>query len=95
MLCVPAVSEAVEHFAVRTLPLPASATAKQPAMELAPSLNVTGPVGEVAVTVAVNVTFVPSVEGVSDVANVVVLGIPFTTCERPLLVEPALVPSPL
>ena len=92
MLCVPAVRLAVEYCAVRTLRRPASVTK---AIELAPSLKVTTPVGKVPVTVAVNVTFVPTVDGVSEVASVVVVGNPFTVCETALLVEPAFAPSPL
>src|SRR5215470_656491 len=87
MLCVPAVSVVVAHWAVRLLPLPVSATAEQPPIELAPSLKFTVPVGEVPVTVAVKVTFVPTVDGFSEVPSVVVLATPFTTCESALLVD--------
>jgi hypothetical protein len=59
-LCVPAARAAVAQVAVRALPLPASATAAQPAIDVAPSLKLTVPVGAVPVTVAVNVTLVPS-----------------------------------
>jgi hypothetical protein len=45
MLWVPAASAAVGHAAVRALPLPASATAAQPAIDVAPSLKLTVPVG--------------------------------------------------
>ena len=50
MLCVPAVSADVEQVAVRVLPLPASATAAQPAIDAAPSLKLTVPVGAEPVT---------------------------------------------
>ena len=56
MLWVPAVRAEVEHAAVRVLPLPVSATAEQPAIDVPPSLKLTLPVGAAPVTVAVNVT---------------------------------------
>src|SRR6478736_5574760 len=56
-------SAAVLHAAVLLLPLPASATALQPLIEFAPSLKLTLPVGLLPVTVAVNVTLVPTVDG--------------------------------
>ena len=62
----------VQHVAVRVLPLPASATAAQPAIDVAPSLKLTVPVGAVPVTVAVNVTLAPDVDGFSELASVVV-----------------------
>src|SRR5215468_479079 len=96
MLCVPAVSEVVAHCAVRLLPLPVSATAEQPPIELAPSLKFTAPVGEVPVTVAVKVTFAPTVDGFSEVPSVVVVAdAPFTTCNSAALVDPLLPGSPL
>src|SRR5215470_3365052 len=96
MLCVPAVSVVVAHWAVRLLPLPVSVTAEQPPIELAPSLKFTAPVGEVPVTVAVKVTFVPTVDGFSDVPRVVVVAVvPFTTCDKAALVEALFPESPL
>src|SRR5215467_9141941 len=95
MLCVPAVRALVAHWAVRTLPLPARATAEQPLTELAPSWKFTVPVGAVALTVAVNVTLVPAVDGVSDVARLVVLVALLTTWDSTLLVEPLFAASPL
>src|ERR1051326_1757084 len=74
MLCVPTARLLVLHVAVFVLPLPLSATALQPVRELPPSVKFTLPVGVVPVTVAVKVTFVPTVAGVDDVASVVVLG---------------------
>ena len=60
MLCVAAVSALVLHAAVLLLPLPASAMALQPLIELAPSLKLTLPVGLLPTTVAVNVTLAPA-----------------------------------
>jgi len=85
----------VVHFAVRLLPDPASATAEQPPIELAPSWKFTVPVGALPPTVAVKVTLAPTVEGVSDVASAVVLVAGLTTCDSAELVEPALLASPL
>ena len=83
------------HCAVRTLPLPVTATAEQAEIDVAPSLKFAVPVGDVPVTVAVNVTVVPAVEGVNEVAMPVVLVALFTTCDRALLVEPLFDASPL
>ena len=96
MLWVPAASAAVAQVAVRTLPLPASATAAQPASDVAPSLKFMVPVGAVPVTVAVNVTLVPATDGVSDVVTVVdVATAPeLTTCDNTLLVDATLPASP-
>src|SRR5690348_14506064 len=74
MLCVPALSAAVTHLAVRLLPLPASAMALQPEIELPPSLKLTVPVGLLPVTVAVKVTLAPAVEGFAALVSVVVVG---------------------
>src|SRR5215475_8966414 len=76
MLCVAAARLVVLHAALRVLPLPVSATAEQPLMELAPSLKFTVPVGEVPVTVAVKVTFVPIVDGLVELPSVVVVAPP-------------------
>ena len=92
---MPAVSALVAHCAVRVLPLPARATAEQPLIELAPSLKLTVPVGPVPLTVAVKVTLVPTVDGVSEVARLVVLVALFTTCDTALLVEALFDPLPL
>src|SRR5215472_10528800 len=75
MLCEPTARVLVAHCAVRTLPLPVTATAEQPAIEFAPSSKFTVPVGDVAVIVAVKVTFAPAVEGLSELASVVVLAV--------------------
>ena len=74
MLCVAAVSVLVLHAAVLLLPLPTNATAEQPLIELAPSLKLTLPVGLLPATVAVKVTPVPTVEGLSELTIVVVDG---------------------
>ena len=69
MLWVPAVRAEVEHVAVRVLPLPVSATAEQPAIDVPPSLKLTLPVGATPVTVAVNVTLAPTVDGLPELAR--------------------------
>ena len=94
-LCVPAASTLMANFAVRLLPDPASATAEQALIEVAPSLKFTVPAGDVPVTVAIKVTLVPAVDGVSEVASVVVFAEALTTCDSVELVEPALFASPL
>ena len=58
------------------MPLPASATALHAAIDTPPSVNMTVPVGAVPVTVAVNVTLAPTVDGFSELAIVVVVGAP-------------------
>ena len=97
MLCVPALKELVVQAAVRVFPAPVSATAEQPAIDVPPSLKFTLPAGAVPVTDAVNETLVPTVEGLSELASVVVLElIPwFTTCDNGPLLDPALPASPL
>src|SRR6476660_491678 len=74
MLCVPWLKVLVVHAAVRTLPLPVSATALQPTSALPPSVKATLPVGLLPVTVAVKVTPAPTVEGLSELARVVLDG---------------------
>jgi hypothetical protein len=93
MLCVAAVSALVLHAAVLLLPLPATATALQPVIELAPSLKFTLPVGLLPATVAVKVTLVPAVEGFFELTSDVVVGpgpAELTTCDSAALVEAAL-----
>jgi hypothetical protein len=87
----------VAQAAVRVLPLPPTATAAQPAIDVAPSLKLTVPVGALPLTVAVKVTFVPTVEGFAELLSAVVVAAPplLTTCEKIVLVEPLLVASPL
>ncbi len=69
MLCVAALKALVLQVAVLLLPLPVSAIALQPLMELAPSLKLTLPVGLLPATVAVNVTLVPTVDGFFELAR--------------------------
>ncbi len=96
MLCVAAVRLPVVHCAVLLLPLPVSATALQPVIELAPSLKLTLPVGLLPVTVAVNMTLVPAVDGFNELTTVAVDGpgpTELTTCDSVLL-EGTLATSP-
>src|SRR5215467_2201698 len=76
MLCVPPARLVVLHAAVRVLPLPVRATAEQPLIELAPSLKLTVPVGDVPVTVAVNVTLAPTFDGLAELVREVVVAPP-------------------
>ena len=46
-------------------------------------MKFTVPVGLVPVTVAVKVTFAPAVEGLTELASVVVVWLILTTCEDP------------
>jgi hypothetical protein len=97
MLCVAAVSALVLHAAVLLLPLPASAMALQPLIELAPSLKLTLPAGLLPVTVAVNVTLVPTVDGFFELASDVVVGTGpavLTTCDKVALFDARLLASP-
>lgn len=94
MLWVPAASVEVAQDAVRIFPLPVSVAAEQPPMDVDPSLKLTDPVGALPLTVAVNVTLAPTVEGVSEVAMPVVLPVALTVCDRVELVDAALFASP-
>ena len=51
-------------------------TAPQPATVLPASVKFTVPVGAVPVTLAVNVTLAPSVDGFAELVSVVVVGLP-------------------
>src|SRR6266542_760422 len=74
MLCVPAARLAVLHVAVFELALPAgSATAPQPVSVVPSAVKPTLPVGALPVTVAVKVTFAPTVDGLSELLSVVVV----------------------
>src|ERR1041385_2716983 len=95
MLCVPTVRLPVAQVAVRILPEAVSAIALQPAIEVPPSRKFTVPVGAVPLTVAVKVTLAPTADGVSELAIPVVLVILLMTWETAVLLEPALVTSPL
>lgn len=66
MLCVAAVRALVLQAAVLLLPLPVSAIALQPVIELPPSVKLTLPVGLLPATVAVKVTLLPKAEGLSE-----------------------------
>ena len=76
------------------LPEPPTAAAEQPAIDVGPSLKLTVPVGDTPLTVAVKVTLLPTVEGVSDVAMPVVLLAPLTVCDSAVLLEAAFPASP-
>ena|SRR5437660_1619726 len=73
MLCMPAANALDVHIAVRLLPLPANATAEQPAIDVAPSLKLSDPVGFTPVTVAVKLTLAPTLEGFAELVSVVVV----------------------
>src|SRR6202045_1583910 len=70
MLWVPAARLLVTHCAV---PLPPSPTVAQLLIGLPPSVKPTVPVGALPVTVAVKVTIAPTVDGLSELASVVVV----------------------
>ena len=95
MLCVPTLWLLVVQVALRILPEPASATVEQPAIEAAPSLKFTVPVGAKPLTVAVKVTLVPTVDGVSELPIPVVLVAMLTVWESAVLLEAAFPASPL
>jgi hypothetical protein len=82
MLCVAALRPLVLQVATFALAEPAgSVTALQPEIALPPSLNATVPVGAAPFTVAVKVTFAPTVDGLAELDNAVLLG--GGPCERP------------
>ena len=84
------------QVAVRALTVPpVKATALQPAIVEPSAVNATVPVGAVPLTVAVNVTLVPTIDGFAELASVVVLAALLTTCERVALVDALLPASPL
>ncbi len=74
MECVAAVRLLVVHAAVGALPPPESGTAEHLAIELPPSVKFTVPVGALPFTVAVKVTLWPTVDGLSELISVVVVG---------------------
>src|SRR5436190_4163496 len=74
MLCVPWLKALLLHAAVRTLPLPVSATPVQPLIALPPSVKATLPVGLVPVTMAVKVTELPTVDGFNELPSAVLEG---------------------
>ena len=72
---MPAARLLVVQAAMRVLPLPDSARPVQPESALPPSARLTLPVGLVPVTLAVRVTGVPTVDGLSELdSDVVVAG---------------------
>ena len=89
MKCVPTASVVVISDALP--PLRATVPSR-----LAPSKNCTLPVGpENGLTVAVNVTCCPNVEGSSDDVNAVAVLAGFTVCVSEEAMRPAKVASPL
>ena len=74
MLWAPAARPAVEQAAVPVLPLPMRATAPQPVIDVPPSVKFTVPAGALPVTVAVNATLAPTLDGLSELTSVVVVG---------------------
>ena len=86
------------HSAVGLLPPPPSACVAQPAIELAPSLKLTVPVGAIPVTVAVKVTGVPAAAMGCELTTIVVVATappPLTACVSGGLVDAWLPGSPL
>src|SRR6266567_2302871 len=96
MLCVPAAKVLLLQVAVFEFALPVgSATAPQPLSVVPSAVKATLPVGALAVTVALNVTLAPAVDGLSELARLAVLVVRLlTTCESAALVEPLLAASP-
>src|SRR6266446_10870415 len=96
MLCVPTERLLVLQTAVLLLPEPVSATALHPASGAPPSAaKLTLPVGFVPATVAVNVTVVPTIAGLAELATiVVVVATAVMTCDSGELLEAALAASP-
>ena len=95
MLGLPAARLLVAQAAVRVLPVPASATAPQPEIEVPPLVKFNVPIGLLPVTVAVNVTLAPTVDGLAELASVVVLAAVLTICDSVALVDVLLEASPL
>jgi hypothetical protein len=96
MLRVPTAKVEVEQVAVRVLPPPVRATAPHPVIVVPLLVKLTLPVGATPVTVAVNVTLAPAVDGLSELVRVVVVGTgaTLTTCDNVLLVDELLPESP-
>ena len=98
IVCVPAVRLLTVQRAVLVVDLPflASATAAHLLIVLVPSVNATVPVGALPVTLAVKATRAPTVDGLSELARVVVLVVLLPiACDSGGLAEPALAASPL
>ena len=75
MLCAPTASALLLQMAVLLLPEPLSATVPQPLIVVPPSLKLTLPVGAAPTTVAVNVTFDPTVAGFAELVSDVVVDV--------------------
>src|SRR3954465_12447889 len=75
MVWVPANRAALEQAALRALPEPISATALQPPIVAPLSVKVIVPLGALPVTVAVKVTFVPTVDGLLELASAVAVAL--------------------
>src|SRR5436305_6449709 len=97
MLCVPDVRLLVLQRAVLVaLALLVSAMAAHLLMVLAASVNATVPVGALPVTLAAKVTRAPTVDGLTELASLVLLAVLLPiTCDSGALGEPALAASPL
>jgi hypothetical protein len=77
------------------LPEPLTTVAEQLPIDIDPSLKLTVPVGDAPVTVAVKVTLLPTVDGVTEVVIPVLLPAPLTACDSAALLEAVLPASPL
>src|SRR6266702_2519224 len=74
MLCVPAARADVLHVEDLELAVPdGSAAAPHPLSVVPSAVKATLPVGAMPVRVAVNVTFAPTVDGLAELPNVVVV----------------------
>ena len=89
MLCVPTASVEIVHVAFAA----ATATAPHPPRVVPPSAKPIVPVGDTPPEiVAVNVTLVPNVDGVSDVVTAVVVGLrPVGSANRNRCADPSVV----
>ncbi len=73
MLCVPALRLLVAHVAVGTLVVPPVKVAAPQRVVLS-AVKATVPIGALPLTVAVNVTLVPTVDAFGELNSVVVVG---------------------
>ena len=94
MLWVPATSPALVQVAVPVLPELNSGTEEHEPIDAPPSEKLTLPLGEMPVTVAVNVTLDPAGEGLSELARMVALPPAPTDWNNVGLVDPTLLASP-
>ena len=90
----PTPSKELLHVTVTILPPGVSGTAAHPASAIPPSLNLTVPVGAVPLTVAVNTTWFPDIDGLGELVRPVVLPFRPTPWDSAGLVDPALMASP-